>query len=92
MATIAKQSSAKQAAQTGVAGWVNNVATWPTRFRVFVDGLKREMRLVTWPSKEQVQATTLVVIVTIFLFAVFFAITDYLLGTGFRNLFQYFLP
>lgn len=92
MATIAKQASrsAKQAPASGVSGMVNTVSSWPERFRAYVDGLRREMRLVTWPTRQQVQATTVVVLVTVFAFAVFFAIVDYLLAFGQSRLYEYF--
>ncbi len=92
MATVAKQASrsAKQAPASGVGGMVNTVSSWPERFRTYVDGLRREMRLVTWPTRQQVQATTVVVLVTVFAFAVFFGIVDYLLALGQNRLYEYF--
>jgi preprotein translocase subunit SecE len=86
MATVAK--SAAKAAQSG--GLVERVKGWPVRFRTFYDGIKREMKLVTWPTRAQVQATTAVVLVTVFLFALYFAVVDYALSTGMRRLFEYF--
>jgi preprotein translocase subunit SecE len=38
--------------------------------------LQLEMKRVTWPNKKQVQATTAVVILTVFAFAGYFAIVD----------------
>ena len=92
MAAVAKQvsRSAKQAPQSGVGGVINNVTGWPNRFRTYVDGLRREMRLVTWPSKQQVQATTVVVLVTVFAFAVFFGVVDYIFALGQTRLYEYF--
>jgi len=34
------------------------------------------MRRVTWPSRKQVEATTLVVIISVFAFAAYFKIVD----------------
>lgn len=92
MATVAKQASrgTKPTPQTGVGGVVNRVAGWPDRFRTYVDGLRREMRLVTWPSKAQVRATTLVVLVTVFAFAIFFGIVDYIFALGQTRLYEFF--
>ncbi len=56
------------------------MASWPSRFRTYVDGLRREMRLVTWPNRNQVRATTMVVLVTVFVFAFFFGVVDYILA------------
>lgn len=59
------------------------------RARDYIESLKKEMRLVTWPSRAQVQATTAVVIATIFAFAAFFWIVDTLIGTGITRLFKF---
>lgn len=85
MATVAKQARASQGGSL-----VERVKNWPPRFRTFYDGIRREMRLVTWPSWQQVQSTTLVVLVTVFLFALYFGVVDYGLAQGMRSLYQYF--
>ena len=48
------------------------------------------MRLVTWPNRAQVRSTTLVVLVTVFAFAVFFGVVDFVLASGQTALYQYF--
>ena len=88
MATVAK---AKQASQGGVMGTISGIKDWPTRFRSYTDGLKREMRLVTWPGKKQVQATTGVVLVTVFIFAFYFGVVDYVLTYLQNVLYDYFI-
>ncbi len=62
----------------------------PTRVRRYLDGVMRELRLVTWPGRDQVRATTMVVLATVFAFAVFFGIVDYLLAWGQRVLYETF--
>lgn len=52
------------------------LASWPQKVRNYVDDLRAEMRRVTWPSWTQVRATTVVVIVSVFAFAAYFAIVD----------------
>ena len=56
------------------------------RVRDYIDELRTEMRKVTWPARKQVQATTLVVIACVFLFAAFFAVVDLALGRGVNSL------
>jgi preprotein translocase subunit SecE len=46
------------------------------------------MRRVTWPSRVQVQATTAVVIISVFLFAAYFALVDALLGSTINKIFH----
>ena len=67
-------------------------ASYPVRVRKYLDGVMRELRLVTWPGKEQVRATTMVVLVTVFIFALFFGIVDYFLAWGQRLLYTAFAP
>jgi len=84
------KSGSKAVAKSGPAGWLQSIQNWPSDLSSYVDGLKREMRLVTWPSREQVQSTTIVVLVTVFIFAVFFGVVDYLLALGQTSLYQQF--
>lgn len=65
-------------------------ARLPARARNYLDGVMRELRLVKWPRRDQVRATTLVVLVTVFAFALFFGIVDYLLALGQRLLYEAF--
>lgn len=61
---------------------------WLRGVKDYIDELKAEMRRVTWPSRAQVQATTAVVVVSVFLFAAFFALVDALLGNTVNAIFQ----
>ena len=71
-------------------GTIKGVKDWPDRFRAYTDGIRREMRLVTWPGRAQVQATTAVVLVTVFVFALYFGIVDYILTIGQTKVYGYF--
>jgi preprotein translocase subunit SecE len=51
------------------------------RWQRFLKDVRTEMRKVTTPSLKQVQATTMVVIITVFLFAVYFYGVDTIIGT-----------
>lgn len=62
----------------------------PARVRRYLDGVMRELRLVKWPGKEQVRATTIVVLVTVFAFAVFFGVVDYILAWCQRLVYETF--
>jgi len=66
-------------------------AAWPTKVKDYVDDLKLEMRRVTWPSRKQVESTTAVVIVSVFLFAGYFAVVDGLLEAGEKGLLSFFM-
>ena len=71
-------------------GTINGIRDWPDRFRAYTDGIRREMRLVTWPGRAQVRATTAVVLITVFIFAVYFGIVDYILTIAQTELYGYF--
>ena len=62
----------------------NAVVAWVTEkvaaVREFYTETRLEMKRVTWPSRKQVQATTLVVILTVFFFGAFFLVADTVVG------------
>jgi preprotein translocase subunit SecE len=66
------------------------IKSWPERVRTFYNDVRTEMRKVTAPSWKEVQATTAVVVITVFIFAVYFAIIDNLIASGVKFLFDYF--
>ena len=61
----------------GVAG---QVVAGPQRFFGFLTDVRNEMRKVTTPSAKEVQATTVVVIITVALFGMYFYGVDFVLG------------
>jgi preprotein translocase subunit SecE len=67
-----------------------DVKQWVQQTRDYINELKGEMRRVTWPSRKQVEGTTAVVIISVFLFAGYFAVVDKLLETGELRLFNLF--
>jgi preprotein translocase subunit SecE len=66
--------------------FIERVKTWPTQAKDYYADLKAEMRRVTWPSWKQVRATTTVVIISVFMFAAYFRVVDYIVGTGISKL------
>jgi preprotein translocase subunit SecE len=65
------------------------IRSWPVRVKAFYNDVRTEMKKVTAPSFKEVQATTAVVIVTVFLFGVYFWIVDNTIGSGINYLFKY---
>ena len=84
MATMAREAT------EGVTGAVETVKGWPQQVKNYIEGLRMEMRRVTWPNKKQVRATTAVVIVTVFIFGLFFAVVDWALNYSMTRLYGYF--
>ncbi|HVZ61770.1 MAG TPA: preprotein translocase subunit SecE [Terriglobales bacterium] len=71
-------------------GVVDRVKSWKQNTTTFYHDVRTEMKKVTSPSRKEVQATTLVVIITVFLFGAYFGVIDYLIGHGIDRLFRYF--
>ena len=57
-------------------GALENVKNWPRAIQDYYGELRNEMKRVTWPSRKQVEGTTAVVIITVFLFGAYFAVVD----------------
>lgn len=64
------------------------VRSFPVAVKDYVLELQLEMRRVTWPSRKQVEATTLVVLFTVFAFAAYFAVVDSIFARLITKLFQ----
>ena len=79
MASIAEQNAI-----------VNTVKGWPERIRTFYNDVRTEMRKVTAPTFKEVRATTTVVVITVFIFGLYFAVIDYFIQHGVAFLFNYF--
>ncbi len=58
------------------SGAFDNIKDWPRITRDYYADLQLEMKRVTWPTRQQVQATTAVVIITVFAFALYFYTVD----------------
>jgi len=58
------------------SGFTGQVKSWPQRVKTFYNDVRTEMKKVTTPSRKEVQATTMVVIVTVFIFGAYFWVVD----------------
>ena len=68
----------------------DQIKSWPERIRSFYNDVRTEMRKVTAPSWKEVRATTAVVVVTVFIFGVYFWVIDNLIQRGVSFLYSYF--
>ncbi len=71
-----------------MASSLESVKAWPEATRNYVAELQTEMKRVTWPTRKQVQSTTAVVIVTVFAFAAYFKIVDFIINNTLLRLQQ----
>jgi preprotein translocase subunit SecE len=81
----------KMANSVAAAGdFGDRIKSWPDRIRAFYNDVRTEMRKVTAPTFKEVRATTTVVVITVFLFGLYFAVIDYFIQHGVSFLFNYF--
>jgi preprotein translocase subunit SecE len=52
---------------------------WIESTREYLGDIRSEMKRVTWPTRDRVQSTTLVVILSVFIFAAYFWTVDTIL-------------
>jgi len=79
----------KMSGTLAAAGDVGDrLKSWPERIKSFYNDVRSEMKKVTAPSFKEVQATTVVVIITVFLFGVYFWIVDNTIGSGVTYLYK----
>jgi preprotein translocase subunit SecE len=69
---------------------LSGIKSWPERVKSFYNDVRTEMRKVTTPSRKDVQATTSVVLIAVFLFGLYFWVIDNVIGRGVDFLFRTF--
>jgi preprotein translocase subunit SecE len=69
---------------------VSSLRSWPERIKSFYNDVRTEMKKVTSPSLKEVQATTTVVIITVFLFALYFWAVDLIIQNSLERMLHYF--
>jgi preprotein translocase subunit SecE len=76
------KSATRTTALTGGGGEPNRITGLWSKSVDFLHDVRGEMRKVVTPSRKEVQATTTVVIVTVFVFAAYFYLVDRVIGSG----------
>jgi len=61
------------------------------QFQQYASEVKIETKRVTWPSTQEVYGTTVMVILTTFIFGIYFYILDLVFSRGVTGLLNYFL-
>ncbi len=80
---MAKSAIIERAEDNSMMG---RMKAWPERAKSFYNDVRTEMKKVTTPSRKEVQGTTTVVIITVFLFGLYFFLVDKIIGTGLDRL------
>ncbi len=63
--------------------------SWPERIKAFYNDVRTEMKKVTWPARKEVQGTTTVVIITVFLFGLYFWLVDLAISNSLERMLHY---
>jgi len=75
---------------TAAGDFGDRLKAWPEHIKSFYNDVRTEMRKVTAPSWKEVQATTAVVVITVFIFGVYFFIIDNVIQKAVTFLYSYF--
>ena len=68
----------------------DRIKSWPERIKAFYSDVRTEMKKVTSPARKEVQGTTTVVIITVFLFALYFWLVDLAISNSLERMLHYF--
>ncbi len=66
-----------------IQGWTQNA-------KQFYTDVRSEMKKVSWPPRQEVIGTTIVVVVAVFFFGFYLGLIDYLLAMGLDRVIRYF--
>ena len=62
-----------------------------SRLREYFSDVRAEMKRVTWPSKQEIYGTTVMVVLTTFLFGIYFWICDEAFSNAISKILKLFL-
>ncbi len=81
-----RKSSIKRQEPNAVGNFTGNVTSVWDRLTSFLGDVRTEIRKVVTPSPKEVQATTTVVIITVFIFGLYFWLTDLVFSNAVRQI------
>jgi preprotein translocase subunit SecE len=67
-----------------------SIKNWAQNAKQFYYDVRSEMKKVSWPGRQEVVGTTVVVIVAVFFFGLYLGLVDYLLAMGLDRVLRYF--
>ena len=67
-----------------------SIKNWIQNAKQFYADVRSEMKKVSWPSRQEVFGTTIVVVVAVFFFGFYLGVVDYLLAMGLDRVLRYF--
>ena len=79
-----------ESAEKKDSGVAEQAKQFPERVREFYLDVRGEMRKVSWPARDEVFGTTVVVIASVFFFGMYLFAVDYLLQQGYTWVWNHF--
>ncbi len=69
---------------------LEKLASAPGRLKSFYYDVKKELRKVTWPGRNEVYGTTMVVLISVFFFGFYLFFVDMVLSNLVDRVFEFF--
>jgi preprotein translocase subunit SecE len=66
------------------------IKDWSQKTKQFYIDVRSEMKKVSWPGRQEVIGTTIVVVIAVFFFGLYLGLVDYLLSLGLDRILRYF--
>jgi preprotein translocase subunit SecE len=66
------------------------IKDWAVRAKQFYLDVRSEMKKVSWPGRQEVISTTIVVIVAVLFFGAYLGVVDVVLGASVQKVLTYF--
>jgi preprotein translocase subunit SecE len=69
---------------------VDKIKQWYQSSKQFYLDVRSEMKKVSWPSRDEVVGTTVIVVASVFFFGIYLGLIDAVLAQGFKKVLDYF--
>jgi preprotein translocase subunit SecE len=69
---------------------VDKIKQWYQSSKQFYLDVRSEMKKVSWPSRDEVFGTTVIVVASVFFFGIYLGLIDAVLAQGFKKVLDYF--
>jgi len=69
---------------------VDKIKGWYQSSKQFYLEVRAEMKKVSWPSRDEVFGTTVIVVASVFFFGIYLGLIDAVLAQGFKKVLDYF--
>ena len=66
------------------------IKSWARSAKQFYTDVRSEMKKVSWPARQEVVGTTIVVVIAVFFFGLYLGLVDLLLDRGLQWVLGYF--